>query len=142
MDLSREDWEEMWPHVRAVMNGAEEAALRTSLTKIITTLADFPQAREEFANVLCDPLAITSVNSLRLFIAFAEKQAFKRAIERGTRLLKGGYAEWERLEDDNVSFSPQCLDPLGSNILINFCSSGAGVTRAVITINERKSRNP
>ena len=124
------------------MNGAEEVALRTSLGKIITTLADFPEARDEFSRVLNNPLATTSTNSLMLFVTMAEKQAFKRAIERGTRLLKGGYAEWERLEEDKVSFSPQCLDPLSSNTLINFYSSGAGVTRAVITINERKSRNP
>ena len=143
MELSQQDWLEMWPHLQAVMSGAEEAALRTSIGKIITTLADFPQARDELSRVLNNPLATASSNSLTQFITLAKKTAFKRAFERGTRLLEGGYAEWDILDEvGNVSFHPQCLDTLGTYILTSFYSSGPGVTRAVMTCNERRSQNP
>ncbi len=143
MELSRKDWEEMWPQVQAVMFGAEEATLRTAIGKIITTLADFPQARDEFLRVLYSPLATTSTNSLRQFVMVAERKAFERAIGRGTRLLEGGYTEWERLDEKrNVSSRPQCLDPLSTYVLTNVHSSGPGVTRAVIALNERRSQIP
>ena len=118
MELSREDWEEIWPHLRAVMNGAREADLRTSVGKIIATLADFPQARDEFLGVLNNPLATPTSNSLMLFVTLAKKRAFDRAVGRGTRLLEGGYAEWNILDEmDGVSSRPQCLDPLSTYIL-------------------------
>ena len=125
MKLRREDWEEMWPHIQAVMFGAEEAALRTSIEKIVATLADFPQARDEFLRILYNPLATASTNSLTLFVTLAKKMAFERAMARGTRLLEGGYAEWDILDEvGNVSSRPQFLDPLSTYILTNFIVLG------------------
>ena len=139
MELSREDWEEIWPHLRAVMNGVEEAPLRNAIGKILATLADSPQARENFLRVLDNPLATAFTDGLRLFVTKAERMAFERAIGRGLGLLRGGVAEWERLaEEGNVSSRPQGLDQLSTNILIDVYSSGPGVTRAVIAFKKRR----
>ena len=143
MELSQQDWLEMWPYLQDVMAGVEEAALRNTIGKLFAALAEFPQARESFLRVLDNPLATASNNGLRLFVKRAEKKAFERAIRRGLRLLQGGYAEWDRLDEvGNVSFRPQCLDPLSTYILTNLYSSGPGVTRAVMMCNERRSRRP
>lgn len=142
-ELSREDWGEVWPHVQALMAGVQEAPLRNAIGKIFATLAEFPQARENFLRVLDNPLATASTDGLRLFVTWAERKVFERAIGRGLCLLRGGRAEWELLaEEGNVSTRPQCLDKLSTHILTNVYSSGPGVTRAVIAFKKKRSQKP
>ncbi len=106
MELTQEDWNELWPHVRGIVLGVEEPTVRKSVQVIFASLAEFPQARIEFLRVLDDPSATASSNFLAQLVTLAERKAFGRAIRRGTCLLEGSYAEWESLEEGNVSFSP------------------------------------
>ena len=116
MELSREDWDELWPHLRAILDGVEEAPLRNAVGRIFATLVNSPQARENFWRVLDHPLATASADGLKRFVRRTERIAFERAIGRGLGLLRGGFAEWERLaEEGNVSSRPQGLDQLSTN---------------------------
>ena len=143
MELSQEDWEELWPDLRVILDGVEEAPLRNAVAKIYATQVDSPQARENFWRVLDNPLATASTNGLKQFVKRTERVAFERAINRGLGLLRGGLAEWERLaEEGNVSSRPQGLDQLSTNILIDVYSSGPGVTRAAIAFKKRRSQKP
>ena len=110
----------MRSHIVALMKGAKEEALRTSLGGIISFLTGYPDARDQFSELLCNASATTFSNGLLEFVITAQRKAFERAIGKGTCLLEGGYAEWEELDEKgNVSFRPQCLDPLarGTEIL-------------------------
>lgn len=115
MALSQEEWLAMKPHVIALMRGAREEALRTSLNSILSPLIDYPEARAKFMMLLNNPFPTAFSNDLMEFITVAQRKAFNRAISRGTRLLEGGYAEWEKLDEEgSVSFRPQCLDSLST----------------------------
>ena len=113
--LSQEEWLAMKPHVDALLGGAREAALRTSLNGILSTLVDYPEARAKFVELLNNTFPTAVSNDLMEFITMAQRKASERALWRGTGLLEGGYAEWEKLDEEgSVSFRPECLDPLST----------------------------
>ena len=80
MQLSQEEWLAMRPHVNALMRGAREEALRTSLGGIFSTLVEYPAARAEFMRLLNIPFATALSNRLMEFITWAERRAVRRAI--------------------------------------------------------------
>ena len=105
--LSREEWLAIEPQVKALLRGAREEALRTSVDGILSTLVDYPEARAEFMELVNNTLPTAVSNDLMEFITMAQRKASERALWRGTRLLEGGYAEWEKLDEDgSVSFRP------------------------------------
>ena len=105
----------MMPHVNALLGGARNEALRTSLDGILSTLVDYPEARANFVELLNNTFPTALRNELMEFITMAQRRASERALRRGTGLLEGGYAEWEKLDEEgSVSFRPQCLDPLST----------------------------
>ena len=112
MELSLEEWSTLESHVIDFLGKPGGEALRTVTGGILSTLTEYPKARDNFSELICNSFATTISNDLMEFHTMAHRKAFERAIEKGTRLLEGGYAEWEKLDEEgNVSFRPQCLDP-------------------------------
>ena len=113
MQLSEEEWAELSPHLRTIMLEGQEEAFKTFTNQILSNLTESPELRHRLQMLLYEPLGFTLGSKLMQFITMAEARAFERAIRRGTRLVEGGYAEWEKLDEEgSVSFHPQCFDPL------------------------------
>lgn len=108
--LSREEWLAMLPHVNALLGGPRDESFWTSVNAIHSTLVNYPEARAYFMEILNNNLPTALRDELMEFIIFAQRNASERALRRGTGLLEGRYAEWEKLDEEgSVSFHPQCL---------------------------------
>ena len=113
MEFSKEDLSALVSHVNDFLGRPQEEALMTVTNGILSILIEYPKARDNFSEVICNSFATTISNDLMEFVTMAQRKAFDRAIQKGTRLLEGGYDEWKKLDEEgSVRSRPQCLDHL------------------------------